>query len=128
MNLIFSYFASLAVLLVLDFFWLGYIAKDYYKESLGHLFRQNPIWGAIIIFYIFYAAAVTYFAIADSGGSVAKAAMAGAILGGTAYMTYDLVNYSTLRGWPLSVVFADIAWGIAITAAAAALGAYAGRF
>jgi uncharacterized membrane protein len=46
----------------------------------------------------------------------------GALFGFMAYMTYDLVNYSTLAGWPLSVVIVDVLWGMTITAIASVVG------
>jgi len=39
-----------------------------------------------------------------------------------AYATYDLSNLATLRGWPLRLALVDIAWGTALTAAAATAG------
>ena len=36
------------------------------------------------------------------------------------YAAYDLTNFATLRGWPLTVSLVDLAWGAVVTAAAAA--------
>lgn len=49
------------------------------------------------------------------------AALYGALFGFFCYATYDLTNLATLRGWPLSIVIADVAHGsvascIAVTA------------
>jgi uncharacterized membrane protein len=51
----------------------------------------------------------------------------GAILGLVAYATYDLTNQATLSGWPVAITLADIAWGAALTAIAAAGGYAADR-
>jgi uncharacterized membrane protein len=37
------------------------------------------------------------------------------------YGVYDFTNYSTLRQWPFALTLADVAWGTAATAAAAAV-------
>ncbi|HXM85353.1 MAG TPA: DUF2177 family protein [Stellaceae bacterium] len=44
-----------------------------------------------------------------------------------AYATYDLTNQATLSGWPVAITLADIAWGVALTAIAAAGGYVADR-
>ncbi|WP_372828654.1 DUF2177 family protein, partial [Polaromonas sp.] len=54
-----------------------------------------------------------------------RAVLAGALFGFFAYATYDLSNLATLRGWPLRLTLVDIAWGTALTAAAAAAGRWA---
>ena len=38
---------------------------------------------------------------------------------GFAYMTYDLTNLATLRGWPITLVVVDIAWGTVLAASVA---------
>jgi len=37
--------------------------------------------------------------------------LAGAFFGLITYATYDLTNHATLKGWPLIVTLADLAWG-----------------
>ena len=54
-----------------------------------------------------------------------RAVWAGALFGFFAYATYDLSNLATLRDWPLRLTLVDIAWGTAVTAAAAAAGRWA---
>jgi uncharacterized membrane protein len=39
----------------------------------------------------------------------------GAIFGFITYATYDLTNYATLKGFPLTIVFIDLAWGAVLT-------------
>ena len=54
--------------------------------------------------------------------SLRLAAGNGALLGFFAYATYDLTNQATLRNWSTSLTLADLAWGTALSAAAATLG------
>jgi len=48
--------------------------------------------------------------------------MLGMVLGLTAYATYELTNRATLQAWPMVIVIVDIAWGIVVSAIAAATG------
>ena len=120
------YLATLVALVVLDGLWLGVVAKSFYKEHLGALFRADFVWLAIVAFYILYAAAIVYFVVLPAEGLWVKALLGGILLGFTTYMTYDLVNYATLKDWPLAVVLADIAWGCVVTGAAATVATLAG--
>ena len=45
--------------------------------------------------------------------------LAGALFGFFTYATYDLSNLAPLRAWPWRLALVDIAWGTALTAAAA---------
>lgn len=121
MKMLLYYATTLIALLVLDALWLGVITKNFYKSHIGDLFRTDFIWPAVILFYLFYAAAIVYFVILPAGGVWTKALVGGLLLGFTAYMTYDLVNYATLKDWPLTVVVADVLWGCVITGVAATI-------
>lgn len=113
------YVVALLALGVLDLVWLT-LTKSFYTAQIGHLFASKITWWAVIAFYLLYAGAVVYFAVLGTESPV-QALVAGALLGFTAYMTYDLVNLATLAGWPLRFVLVDVAWGAVITAAAAYL-------
>ena len=44
-----------------------------------------------------------------------------ALFGFIAYATYDLTNLATLRGWPVTLSFIDMAWGSVLSASTAAI-------
>jgi uncharacterized membrane protein len=117
---ILTFVAALVVLAVLDFAWLGFIARDFYASRLGPLLREQPLWAAAILFYLVHAAAIATFAVplALAQPGWAAAILYGAALGFCAYAAYDLTNLATLRGWPLSVTLVDLAWGTFVTAVA----------
>ena len=129
------YGATAVAFLVLDFLWLGFIAKSFYRDGIGHLMADQPNLVAAGAFYLLYPIGVVLFAVAPavwSGGLAAaaqvpwsRAVLLGALFGFFAYATYDLSNLATLRDWPLRLVLVDIAWGTALTAAAAAAGRWA---
>jgi uncharacterized membrane protein len=130
-RLLLTYVATLVVFVVVDLVWLGLVAKDFYRSSIGHLMGDGFNISAAIAFYLIYVAGILMFAVmpAASAGDAMKAAMMGAAFGFFAYATYDLTNMATLRDWPLFITLADIAWGSVLTSIAATIGyAVAARF
>jgi uncharacterized membrane protein len=76
-----------------------------------------------------YAAGIVYFAVlpALSSGGLRLALLNGAFFGGLAYGTYAFTNYAVIQGWSITLVLADVAWGVVLTAAVAACGLFAAR-
>ena len=102
---------------MVDAVWLGFLAKNFYKQQLGPLMRERPIWSAVISFYTLYTLAIVILAAlpASRNSSWETALLNGAVLGLAAYGTYDLSNIATLKSWPLAVTFVDMAWGTLLT-------------
>ena len=127
-----AYGATAVVLLAVDVLWLGFIAKSFYRDGIGHLMADSPNLVAGGVFYLLYPVGIMLFAVAPAalyGGLAApadaqwsRALLAGALFGFFAYATYDLSNLATLRDWPLRLALVDIVWGTALTAAAAVAG------
>ncbi|NOT71979.1 MAG: DUF2177 family protein [Hyphomicrobium sp.] len=131
MKLIATYAATLAVFVLVDLIWLGFVAKDFYRASIGHLMGNGFNLPAAFAFYFIYTAGVLFFAVypAADAGSWTRAAFLGAAFGFFAYATYDLTNMATLKDWPLGITLADMAWGSVLTGIAATAGyAAASRF
>ena len=122
------YLATLIVLAVLDFLWLGVIAKNFYREGIGHLMAPTPNWGAAAAFYLLYPVGVVIFAVLASDGEWLKALTLGALFGLFCYGTYDLSNMAVLKDWPLQVAVVDSAWGAVVSALGALAGAWAMRW
>ena len=123
-------FAVLAIaFLAIDSIWLGVIAVDFYKATIGHLLAPKPNFVAAAFFYVIYLAGVVHFVVlpAVAEDSVLKAARQGALFGLVAYATYDLTNMSTMRDWPLSVTLADMAWGAFITGVSSSISTWVVR-
>jgi uncharacterized membrane protein len=103
---------------VLDGFWLGVVARKFYRRHLGGVMAESPRWLPAVLFYLLYAVGVWYFVV-DPAVQVAdpeQAAVRGAFFGLLAYGTYDLTNMATLKNWPLIVTVVDMAWGAVMTA------------
>jgi uncharacterized membrane protein len=116
---IIAYISSLIVMGVLDAGWLSFAVSRLYRPGIGHLMSDKPVVPAAVIFYLLYAAGVTYLITlpALAGGSLGSAVTRGAVFGLIAYGTYDLTSLAILQGWPVNVTVADMIWGAVITGA-----------
>jgi uncharacterized membrane protein len=121
MRYLIAYVTALLAMGVLDALWLGVIAKDLYRDAIGHLLADEVRIGAAIAFYLLYAGGVVIFATVPAlkAASAVRALGQGALFGFFAYMTYDLTNLATLRDWPLGIVAIDIGWGVLLSACTA---------
>ena len=110
------YGATLLVFLVVDFLWLGLIAKSFYDRQLGALLSQRVNWPAAIAFYFIYIIGLMIFCIAPAVGrsSMTNAMVLGGLYGFFTYATYELTNYALIRDWPAALVPVDIAWGVVL--------------
>ena len=125
-SLLINYVLTLIVFLIIDLAWLGFIAKNVYQKYLGSFLTDTVNWTAAFIFYLIYVVGISIFAIYPSvnTNSALSAILLGALFGLFTYATYDLTNLATLKGWPLPIVFIDIAWGIILSAAVSLSGFY----
>jgi uncharacterized membrane protein len=124
MNVIITYVASFVAFILIDFTWLGFIAKKFYAKHIGHLLTKDVVWSAAIVFYFMYVAGVYYFAIAPAieKGELSLALRNGVLLGLLCYATYDFTNMATLQNWSWTVVVVDVIWGGVLTGAVAVVG------
>jgi len=117
-SFLFKFIVGFIVFLGIDAIWLGFIAKNLYSKTIGHLLSPKPNYIAALIFYIIYVVGVIIFAVTPAlkTKSPTLALQYGALLGFIAYATYDLTNLATLKGWPVKVTIIDIIWGTFLTA------------
>ncbi|HET9133280.1 MAG TPA: DUF2177 family protein [Gemmatimonadales bacterium] len=122
------YLLTLPVFAAVDLLWIGVLARDLYKENLGHLLSPTVNWTAAAVFYLLYIGGILLFAVRPGleEGSVARAALWGALFGFFTYMTYELTNAATLPNWPLKVIVLDTLWGVVLCATVAAASARIG--
>lgn len=104
---------SMLIFLIFDFTWLGFIAKDLYKNELGHLLKEKVNFIAAFIFYVIFIIGISVFVIipAIKNNSLKDVLIFGALFGLVTYATYDLTNYATLEGFKLKIVIIDLLWG-----------------
>jgi len=129
-KIILSYLLTTVVFFAIDMVWLGFVAKNIYQKYLGALLSETVNWAAAIIFYLIFIVGIFIFVInpAIEKQSVIRAIVLGTIFGFIAYATYDLTNYATLKGFPVNIVFIDLAWGAVLTALVSTAGYYIVKF
>ncbi len=125
MELLIKLLAVGGIMGLLDYLWLGFIAKKLYYAEMGKLLLDKPNMGAALVFYFIYVVGVIVFVLnpALAKDSWLYALGMGALFGLVAYATYDLTNLATMKDFPLKIVIIDLLWGMLITAMVA-VGAY----
>jgi uncharacterized membrane protein len=117
------YAVTLPIFFAIDLVWLGAVAKNFYRQHLGHLLSPQVNWTAAILFYLVFIGGIVFFAVrpALEVNSPLRALTYGALFGFLTYATYDLTNQATLRDWPVIVTLVDLAWGSVLSASVACL-------
>jgi uncharacterized membrane protein len=129
-KLLLSYFLTAIVFFAIDLVWLGLIAKNLYNKYLGSFLADQVNWTAALIFYLLFIVGIFIFAIlpAVEKNSLQYALIYGALFGFFTYATYDLTNLATLKDWPATIVFIDMAWGAILSGSVATAGFFITRY
>jgi len=124
MTILKAFAGALIAFLVVDISWITWVVRPMYDREIPGMLRAEPLVGAAVVFYLLYVAGVVYFAVSPAlkGGGIKVALLNGGIYGGLAYATYAFTNYAVLEGWTFSLVVADVAWGVVLSAVTAACG------
>ena len=124
MNYFTAYSTTLAVFVLFDMAWLGTMASRLYRPTLDDIMRTDVNLPAAVAFYLIYPIGLVIFGIlpAVKSGSLAQAALCGALFGFFTYATYDLTNQATLRNWTTQLTLIDAGWGTLLGAIASAAG------
>ena len=118
MELLVKLLAAGGIMGILDFIWLGFVAKKLYYGEMGKILLEKPNMFPALLFYVIYVVGVVVFVItpAVDKGSWLYALGYGALFGFVAYATYDLTNLATLKGFSPKIVVIDLLWGAVLTA------------
>lgn len=124
MSFVKAYLGTIVPFLLIDALWIGLVLGDYYRETVGHLLLDKPNFVPAGLFYLAYAAAIVFLAVrpAITARQLKVSLINGGVLGGIAYGTFTLTNYSVLQGWTTGLVISDIVWGTFLTALSAGCG------
>ena len=120
MRYLLAYIGSAVVMGVLDAVWLTTMGNRLYRPVIGSIMADKPDMRAAVVFYLLYVFDIVFLAVLPAlrEGSIAKAALYGAVFGLVAYATYDLTNQATLSVWSTRLTLIDLAWGTFVTTAA----------
>jgi uncharacterized membrane protein len=115
------YFATLIVLLPLDFLFLGVLAKGLFVAEVGDMLGEVRAAPAVL-FYLLYIAGIVVFVNGAATATWQSTALHGALFGLFCYATFELTSLAMLKHWSWAVAAVDIAWGVAVTAVSATAG------
>jgi uncharacterized membrane protein len=115
------YFATLGVLLPVDFLFLGTIAKGFFASQVGDMLGEVRLAPAIL-FYLLYVVGILIFVSGPPAATWQSCLLYGALFGLFCYATFELTSLSLLKHWTWPVVLVDASWGSFMTALSAALG------
>ncbi len=121
-TMITAYVATLTIFVAIDFVWLSTMAERLYRPALGDMLAPQFRLAPAVAFYLLYAGGLTFLAVKEGlrRASPSTALLYGAVVGFTAYATYDLTNQATLKYWSTALTLADLAWGSILSAVSAA--------
>lgn len=130
MNIILTYIAMLTFFLVVDYVMIIKVINPIFQASVPELLREQANLIAAAVFYLFYVSGVYWFGTLAGirSGAVMPAIISGTFLGLLAYSTYEVTNFSTLKGWTVQMVMLDTLWGGVLGGLTAAVGFYVSRF
>lgn len=85
-----------------------YINQNFFSQTIYNVQKSHvkAKYIGVAFTYLLLVAIEYYFIIKQKKGL--KEAF---LLGASIYGVYELTNYSTLKEWPLSLVFMDTLWG-----------------
>lgn len=114
---IWLYLISLVILLILDAFWIGVLAQEFYQKEMKKILRRKPILPAVFTLYAVLAGAYVYFAVwpALDVQSFGKALINGMLLGLSMFGLYSLSAYALVNNWSRRLAVVDILWGLVVS-------------
>jgi uncharacterized membrane protein len=116
------YLATLVVLVVLDYLFLGIVAKGFMVSEVGDMLGEiKPV--PAVLFYLLYVVGVLIF-VSGAAASAQTTLLYGALFGLFCYATFDLTSLALLKHWSWSVAALDVSWGAVVTAVSSTAGLF----
>ena len=124
-----AYAASGVAFIAIDLLWLSLVMSRLFRTQMPQLILQQPKLEPATVFYALYPIGIVVFGVlpAVAAQGWVRAAAMSALFGLLAYVTYEMTNLATLKGWSAQIALIDIAWGAALTGLAGAIGYFAVR-
>ena len=115
------YLTTLVVLMVLDYLFLGVLAKGFFVSEVGDMLAEvKP--GPALLFYLVYVVGVLIFVSASPAANWQTTLLYGALFGLFCYATFDLTCLALLRHWSWTAAIVDVGWGAFVTAVSSTAG------
>ncbi len=124
-----AYATSGVVFIAIDLLWLSLVMSKMFRAHMPQLTLQQPKFEPAAVFYALYPIGIAVFGVlpAMAAQDWVRAAAMSALFGLLAYVTYEMTNLATLKGWSAQIALIDIAWGAALSGVAGAVGYFAVR-
>jgi uncharacterized membrane protein len=118
-----NYLVALPIFILVDFTWIGVIAKNVYISELGTLARVfdgkfKPNLPAALIAWALIPLGIVVFVVPrlTPETPVLEVIGWGAMFGAVTYGIYDFTNLATLKGYTTKLTLIDTAWGTVLSA------------
>ncbi len=125
-----AYIGAILVFAVLDILWLTLAGAALFKRTLGDVLVTDIRLVPALLFYVLFPIGIVIFAVSPAlrANAPMMALALGALLGFFAYATYDLTNFSTIKGWTAQLAMIDMACGTTWSALAAFAGYHVAKW
>jgi len=115
------YLTTLVVLTILDYLFLGVLAKGFFVSEVGDMLAEvRPV--PAVLFYLIYVIGVLIFVSGSAAGNWRRTLLSGALFGLFCYATFDLTCLALLKHWSWAVAALDVSWGAVVTAVSSTAG------
>jgi uncharacterized membrane protein len=124
------YVVAALTLAVLDAVMLNAFMAPLFRSHIGPIMLESPRAVPALIFYVGYVAGLTALVTRPAwaaGDAPSRAALNGAILGLTAYGTFEFTSLTIMKDWSWTMAISDTVWGGVLTAASAGAAVWAAR-
>ena len=117
------YLTTLVVLMVLDYLFLGVLAKGFFVSEVGDMLAEvKP--GPALLFYMVYVVGVLIFVSGSAAANWQTTLLYGPLFGLFCYATFDLTCLALLKHWSWAVAALDVSWGAVVTAVSSTAGLF----
>lgn len=112
-------FATSAIVFgILDFIWLGFIARSFNLAQLAEIGRFKNgefdlFWPPALLVYLLMSLSVVLFVMPrlEASEPLWLVLLTGASMGLITYGVFDLTNLAILKNYPMKFALVDMAWG-----------------
>jgi uncharacterized membrane protein len=115
-----TFFIALLFFLIIDVFWIYFVATPMYKQEIASLMELKV--PPALLFYVIFLLGLIFFVVnPNQNNTLVNVFLIGAFFGLVTYGTYDLTVYASMNIFSLKLVVADILWGMFLSGAVATL-------
>ena len=115
-----TFFIALLFFLIIDVFWIYFVATPMYKQEIASLMGLKV--PPALLFYVIFLLGLIFFVVnPNQNNTLVNVFLIGAFFGLVTYGTYDLTIYASMNIFSLKLVVADILWGMFLSGAVATL-------